>query len=43
MVTAFQAPQSVLLDEVRIETWFPSDIATADACRALQLGLKMNG
>ncbi len=35
MITAFQAPQSVVLDELRIETWFPSDAATADACRAL--------
>lgn len=35
MVTAFQAPQAVLLDELRIETWFPSDEATAEACRAL--------
>lgn len=35
MVTAFQAPQDVLLDELRIETWFPSDAATAEACRAL--------
>lgn len=35
MVTAFQAPQAVLLDELRIETWFPSDAATAAACRAL--------
>lgn len=35
MITAFQAPQTVLLDELRIETWFPSDAATAEACRAL--------
>lgn len=35
MVTALQAPQTVMLDELRIETWFPSDAATADACRAL--------
>lgn len=35
MVTVFQAPQTVLLDELRIETWFPSDAATADACREL--------
>lgn len=33
-VTAFQAPQAVLLDELRIETWFPYDSATAEACRA---------
>jgi hypothetical protein len=30
LVTAFQAPQSVLLDELRIETWFPADSATAE-------------
>jgi len=35
MVTAFQAPQSVLADELRIETWFPSDAETAEGCRAL--------
>jgi len=35
MVTAFQAPQAVMIDELRIETWFPSDGATAEACRAL--------
>ena len=34
-VTAFQAPQAVQLDELRIETWFPVDGATADACRRL--------
>ncbi len=35
MVTAFQAPQAVALDELRIETWFPGNAATAEACRAL--------
>lgn len=35
MVTALQAPQTVALEELRIETWFPTDEATADACRAL--------
>ena len=35
MVTALQAPQIVTLDELRIETWFPCDRATADACHAL--------
>lgn len=35
LVTAFQAPQAVWLDELRIETWFPSDEATADGCRRL--------
>ena len=34
-VTAFQAPQAVALDEMRIETWFPSDDATKEACIAL--------
>ncbi|MEM6954086.1 MAG: helix-turn-helix transcriptional regulator [Myxococcota bacterium] len=34
MVTALQAPQTVRLDELRIETWFPSDEATAEACGA---------
>lgn len=35
MVTAFQAPQNVAVDELRIELWLPSDAATADACRRL--------
>ncbi|HJK97724.1 MAG TPA: helix-turn-helix transcriptional regulator [Polyangiaceae bacterium LLY-WYZ-14_1] len=35
MITAFQAPQTVLLDELRIETWFPADTATGEACRML--------
>ena len=35
MVTAFQAPQAVLLDELRIETWFPADPATAAACHSI--------
>ncbi|MBX2798340.1 MAG: helix-turn-helix domain-containing protein [Myxococcales bacterium] len=38
MVTAFQAPQAVSLDELRIETWLPSDEATAQACRQLAAG-----
>ncbi len=38
MVTALQAPQAVQLDELRIETWFPSDAATAEACRAMAKG-----
>jgi len=33
VVTAFQAPQSVTLDELRVETWFPHDPATAALCR----------
>ena len=34
-VTVFQAPQAVLLDELKIETWLPCDAATTEACRAL--------
>ena len=35
MITAFQAPQNVAVEHLRIETWFPYDAATAEACRAL--------
>lgn len=35
MITAFQAPQNVAVEHLRIETWFPYDDATAEACRAL--------
>ncbi len=35
MVTVFQAPQTVVLDELKIELWFPSDPATAEACHQL--------
>lgn len=35
MVTAFQAPQNTAVDDLRIETWFPYDAATAQACRGL--------
>ncbi len=35
MVTVFQAPQSVWLEELRIETWLPTDAATAELCRSL--------
>ena len=35
MITAFQAPQNVAVEHLRIETWFPYDDATADACRTL--------
>jgi transcriptional regulator with XRE-family HTH domain len=35
MVTAFQAPQNVAVEAVRIETWFPADTATAAVCRVL--------
>ena len=31
-ITAFSAPQNVTLDEVRIESYFPLDEATASAC-----------
>jgi transcriptional regulator with XRE-family HTH domain len=34
-VTAFQAPQNVAVEEMRIEHWFPYDEATAHACRKL--------
>lgn len=37
-MTAFQAPQNVAVDQLRIETWLPYDEATADACRALAEG-----
>lgn len=32
-VTAFQAPQNVSVEQLRIEQWFPYDDATAAACR----------
>lgn len=35
VITAFQAPQTVLLDELRVETWFPADEPTDAICRAL--------
>ena len=35
MVTAFQAPQNVAVEHLRIETWFPYDDATAARCREL--------
>jgi transcriptional regulator with XRE-family HTH domain len=35
MITAFQAPQNVAVEHLRIETWFPYDTATADLCRQL--------
>ena len=38
MITAFQAPQNVAVEHLRIETWFPSDAATAEVCRELALG-----
>ena len=39
MVTMLQAPQQVALEELRIETWFPTDEATAAACREIARGL----
>lgn len=38
MITAFQAPQNVAVEHLRIETWFPCDDQTADACRRLAEG-----
>ncbi|MEM7157073.1 MAG: helix-turn-helix transcriptional regulator [Myxococcota bacterium] len=37
-VTSFQAPQAVMLDELRIETWYPADPETAECCRRLSGG-----
>ena len=34
MITAFQTPQNVAVEHLRIEAWFPYDGATADAWRA---------
>ncbi len=34
-ITTFNAPSNVTLDELRIESWFPLDEATAAACRML--------
>lgn len=34
-ITAFQAPQNVAVEHLRIETWFPYDDATTEACRRL--------
>lgn len=35
-VTSFAAPLNVVVDELRIETWFPADEPTATACRMLE-------
>jgi transcriptional regulator with XRE-family HTH domain len=35
MITAFQAPQNVAVEHLRIETWFPYDDTTAEACREM--------
>jgi transcriptional regulator with XRE-family HTH domain len=34
-ITAFNAPQNVTLDELRIESWFPMDAETEAACAEL--------
>ena len=34
-ITAFQAPQNVAVEDLRVETWFPYDEATAEQCRQL--------
>lgn len=35
MITAFQAPHNVAVEELRVEMWLPYDDATAAACRGL--------
>jgi transcriptional regulator with XRE-family HTH domain len=40
MVTAFQAPQNVAVEELRVELWFPYDDTTAQAMRNLGNGGK---
>ncbi len=35
MMTAVSAPQEVALQELRLESWFPADDATAEGCAAL--------
>jgi transcriptional regulator with XRE-family HTH domain len=35
VVTAFAAPQQVTLDELRLESYFPADAATQEACERL--------
>lgn len=37
-LTVFQAPQNVTLDELKIESYYPLDEATAAACRRLAAG-----
>lgn len=37
MITAFQAPQNLAVEQLRIETWFPFDPTTAEVCRALSV------
>lgn len=38
-VTTFQAPQTLQLHDLRIETWFPIDETTTVACRSLAGGV----
>lgn len=35
-ITAFQAPQNVAVERLRVEAWYPIDDGTADACRSLR-------
>ncbi|CAN5688004.1 helix-turn-helix transcriptional regulator [soil metagenome] len=35
MVTVFQAPQNAVVEELRVESWFPVDEATSDVMHAL--------
>jgi hypothetical protein len=35
LVTAFQAPQNLWVEQLRIETWLPCDDVTSAVCRAL--------
>lgn len=35
MITAFQAPQNIAVEELRVETWLPYDEATRLACASL--------
>jgi hypothetical protein len=34
-LTVFSAPQNVTLEELRLESWFPLDEATAEVCARL--------
>ena len=38
MITSFNAPQNVTLEELRIESYFPLDDATARACEKMASG-----
>lgn len=37
-ITSFQAPQNVAVEHLRIETWFPYDDETAEACHGFAAG-----